>query len=98
MQVLKYIKSTRDFRISFSRLKERQKVKGYMDSDYIKDHIDCRLTYKFVFMLLKGLLTWYSRKQRFISTLTIEAKYIALYYRSKEVIWIKELLKELSFI
>jgi hypothetical protein len=57
MQVLKYVKGTRDFGISFSRLKERQKVKGYVDLDYAGDRIDRKSTYKSVFMLLEGPLT-----------------------------------------
>jgi hypothetical protein len=56
MQVLRYTKGTRDFRISFSGLEEKQKVKGYVDLDYARDHTDHRLTYRSVFMLLGGLL------------------------------------------
>jgi hypothetical protein len=40
MQVLKYIKGTREFRISFLRLKKRQKVKGYVDLNYARDCTD----------------------------------------------------------
>jgi hypothetical protein len=69
-----------------------------VDLDYAKDCIDRRLTYRSVFMLLGGLLAWYSRKQRSVSTLTIEAEYVALCYRSKEAVWFRELLKELGFI
>jgi hypothetical protein len=98
MQVLRYVKGTRDFGISFSRLEERQKVKGYVDSDYAGDCTDRRLTYGSVFMLLGGPLTWYSRKQRSVSTSITEVEYVALCYGSKEAVWFKELLKELSFI
>jgi hypothetical protein len=56
MQVLRYIKGTRDFGISFSRLEERQKVEGYVDSDYTRDCTDRKSTYKSIFMLLRGLL------------------------------------------
>jgi hypothetical protein len=62
MQVLKYVKSTRKFGISFSALEKRLKIEGYVDSDYAGDCTDCRLTYGSVFMLLRGPLAWYSRK------------------------------------
>lgn len=62
IQVFRYTKGTRDFGISFSGLEERQKVEGYMDSDYTGDRIDRKSTYRSVFILLGGPLTWYSRK------------------------------------
>ena len=98
MQVLRYTKGTRDFGISFSGLEERQKVEGYVDSDYAGDRTDRKSTYGSVFMLLGGPLAWYSRKQRSVSTSTTEAEYVALCYGSKEAMWFRELLKELGFI
>ena len=62
MQVFRYIKDTRDFGISFSGLEERQKIEGYVDSDYTGDCIDRKSTYGSVFMFLEGPLAWYSRK------------------------------------
>ena len=98
MQVFRYTKGTRDFGISFSGLEERQKVEGYVDSDYTGNYIDRKLIYGSVFILLGGPLAWYSRKQRSVSTSITEAEYITLYYRSKEAVWFRELLKELGFI
>jgi Reverse transcriptase (RNA-dependent DNA polymerase) len=78
MQVLKYVKGTRTFGISFSGLEKGERIEGYVDSDYAGDRTDRRSTYGSVFMLLGGLLAWYSRKQRLVSTLTTEAEYVAL--------------------
>ena len=69
-----------------------------MDLDYTGDRIDRKSIYKSVFILLGGLLAWYSRKQRSVSTSTTEAEYVALCYGSKEAMWFRELLKELGFI
>src|SRR5689334_8082054 len=87
-QTLRYVKGTRKFRISFSALGKGQKVEGYVDSDYTRDYTDRRSTYGSVFMLLGGPLAWYSRKQRSVSTLTIEAEYVALCQGSKEAVWL----------
>jgi hypothetical protein len=54
--VLKYIKGTCEFEISFLRLEKRQKVKGYVNLNYARDYTNYKLTYKFVFILLKGSL------------------------------------------
>jgi hypothetical protein len=69
-----------------------------VDSDYARDCTDHRSTYRSVFILLRGPLAWYSRKQWSISTSIMEVEYVALCYRSKEAVWIRELLKELGFI
>ena len=98
MQVLKYVKGTRTFGISFSALEKGLKIEGYVDSDYAGDRTDRRSTYGSVFMLLGGPLAWYSRKQRSVSTSTTEAEYVALCYGSKEAVWFRELLKQLGFV
>ena len=54
--MLKYVKGTRKFGISFLALKKGQRVKGYVDSDYAGDRTDRRSTYRSVFMLLGGPL------------------------------------------
>jgi hypothetical protein len=76
--VLRYVKGTYKFRISFLALEKGQRIKGYVDLDYARDRTDRRLTYGSVLILLGGLLAWYSRKQRSVSTLTTEAEYVAL--------------------
>ena len=68
-----------------------------MDSDYTGDRTDRKSTYGSVFMLLGGPLAWYSRKQRSVSTLTIEVEYVALCQGSKEAVWFRDLLRELGF-
>jgi hypothetical protein len=98
MQVLRYVKGTRKFGISFSALEKGQRIEGYVDSDYAGDRTDRRSTYGSVLMLLGGPLAWYSRKQRSVSTSTTEAEYVALCQGSKEAVWFRELLKELGFV
>ena len=54
--MLKYIKGTYKFRISFLTLGKEQRVKKYIDLDYTRDYIDYKSTYRSVFMLLGGPL------------------------------------------
>jgi hypothetical protein len=98
MQVLRYVKGTRKFGISFSGLEKGSRIEGYVDSDYAGDRTDRRSTYGSVFMFLGGPLAWYSRKQRSVSTSTTEAEYVALCNGCKEAVWFRELLKELGFV
>ncbi len=96
--MLRYVKGTYEFGISFSGLEKRYRVKGYVDSDYTRDYIDYKLTYRSIFMLLGGPLAWYSRKQRSVFTLTTKVEYVALCQESKEAVWFRELLRELGFV
>jgi hypothetical protein len=84
--VLRYLKGTSKVGISFSGLDKRQMIEGYVDSDYVGDRTDRRSTYGSVFMLLGGLLAWYSKKQRLVSTSTTEAEYVALCQGSKQAV------------
>jgi hypothetical protein len=76
--VLRYVKSTRNFGISYLGLEKRQKVEGYVDSDYAGDRTDRKSTYRAIFMFLGGLLAWWSRKQQSVSTSTTKVEYVAL--------------------
>jgi hypothetical protein len=97
MQMLRYVKGTRKYGISFSANGKGERIEGYVDSDYAGDRTDRRSTYGSVFMLFGGPLSWSSRKQRSVSTSTTEAEYVALCQGSKEAIWFRDLFKELGF-
>jgi hypothetical protein len=79
MQVLKYLKGTREFGITYSGLGTRPKLEGYINSDYASNHTDQKLTYGFVFMLYGGPIAWILKKQRSVFTFITKAKYVALY-------------------
>jgi hypothetical protein len=51
----------------------------------------------YIFMLARGAITWSSKMQRSISTSIAEVQYHALAYASKEAVWIRNLLGQLSF-
>jgi hypothetical protein len=97
MQVLRYLKGTRNFGTTYSGFKESPKLKGYVDSDYANDRTDRKSTYGSVFMLYGGPVAWVSRKQRSVSTSTTEAEYVALCQGNKEAVWIRGLLLKLGF-
>jgi hypothetical protein len=50
----------------------------------------------YVFIFNGAAIAWSSKKQRTISTSTVETKYIALYTGAKQAIWLRELFLELG--
>ena len=97
MQVLRYLKGTREFGTTYSGLSVSQRLKGYVDSDYANDRTDRRSTYGSVFMLFGGPVAWTSKKQASVSTSTTEAEYVALCQGNKEAMWFRRLLRETGF-
>jgi hypothetical protein len=69
---------------------------GYSDSDYAGDATDRRSTIGYVFLLYDAAVTWAARKQQSISTSTTEAEYVGLCNAAKEVIWLRNLFRDLG--
>ena len=91
-RVYAYLKSTRDFWLSFGGNKEQ--IFGYSDADGMS-HEDRHAISGYVFMLNGGAVSWSSKRQDTISLSTTEAEYIALTHAAKEAIWFKNFLSEI---
>jgi hypothetical protein len=50
----------------------------------------------YVYMLNGGAITWATRKQRSVATSTTEAEYIGLCNAAKEIVWLRNLLRNLG--
>jgi hypothetical protein len=68
----------------------------YTDSDCAGDRSDRRSTGCYVFILLGGAVSWKSKKQGVVATLTAEAEYVALSEATKESIWSNRLHREIQ--
>ena len=68
-----------------------------MDSDYAGDGDERKSVSGYVTMLGDCTITWSSRKQRIVATLTAEAEYIGLAHCAREVLFLRQLLKELGY-
>ena len=91
---MKYLKGTKNLGILFSG--SSSDLLGYSDSDFG----GCSETRKsrtgFVFMLNGGVISWKSQKQKCVSLSTTEAEFIAASEAVQELIWLKNLLAELT--
>ena len=74
-----------------------QTITGFSDSDYIMDPVDRKSILAYVYIFAGGLISWISRKQKLVATLTTKAKYIALSICAKEGLWTSQLLRDLGF-
>ena len=74
-----------------------EEIIAYSDSDWAGDKESRKsITGNFV-TCAQGPVSWVSRKQKTVALSSTEAEYMALSDCSRQLIWIKQLLKELQF-
>jgi hypothetical protein len=70
---------------------------GFTDSDWANCLDTRRSVGGYGFTLGSGLISWNARKQKTVATSSCEAEYTAAFEASKEVIWLRALLKGINF-
>lgn len=82
-RIFRYLKKTKDYILWYG---ESNTLMGFADADFARDLDDRHSTSGYVFTFGNGAISWYSGKQKGISTSTAEAEYIALSNATKEAI------------
>ena len=93
-KVLNYLRGTKDKRLHLGNLDNTNLV-AYVDANFAPKG-DRKSQSGAVFRLGGSSVHWFSKKQKTVSTSTTEAEYIALAAATNEVLWIQNLLEELS--
>ncbi|WOG83188.1 hypothetical protein DCAR_0102362 [Daucus carota subsp. sativus] len=94
-RVLRYLKHTKTHGLFFPS-QNTLEFKGYSDSDWAGDVIDRRSVGGYCFLLGSATISWRAKKQSLTSRSSAEAEYRALADASCEVMWLKQLLGELT--
>ena len=95
-RILRYIKGTIQLGLKFEAVDDFRLV-GYSDADWGGDIIDRRSLSGYIFRLGGASLSWRSKKQPVVALSSTEAEYIALCAAVQEAVWLRSLLKDLSF-
>ena len=69
--------------------------RGWSDADWAGDYADRKSTSGYVFMLMRGPVSWGSTKQSSVSLSTSGAEYIALSLAIQDGKWVHRLLDEI---
>lgn len=95
-KILRYLKGTVDFGITFGDSGSPGNLLGFTDADYA-GCLDTRKSRSgFVFMFNGAPISWSSQRQNVVSLSTAESEYIALSHGAKEAIWLRQFVKELN--
>jgi transposase InsO family protein len=89
--LLRYVKKTIAYGITYRAKGSEGTLAGYSDSSY-GNATKCRSTSAYVFMMAGGPVSWCSRKQPITAMSTTEAEYIAAAEAAKHAIWIRHFL------
>ena len=93
-RILRYLRGTLDLELAFSG--ELRPLVGYSDADWAGDISTRRSTSGYVFGIGTGPISWSSKRQSTVSLSTCEAEYIGQTQATKEAVWLRNLLAELT--
>jgi hypothetical protein len=94
-RVLRYVASTLDFGLHFTKAPTAACFVGYCDSDLAGDIDSSKSTSGSLFFLSNCLVSWQSIKQRVVALSSCEAEYVAMTTAVTQALWLSRLLAEL---
>ena len=92
-RVVRYLKGTPDWGITFGPGHEDDGMVGYTDADRNSNE-DRHAIFGYVFMLNGGPISWSVKTQEIIALLTTKAEYVAMTHPAKEVLWLRSFVGE----
>lgn len=92
--VARYVVSTQDTALVFDGSESKLDLVGYSDADWAGDVDERRSTSGIVIKLGNASISWSSRQQNCVTLSSAEAEYLALGELTKEVVWIRKVLRD----
>jgi hypothetical protein len=93
---LVYMKHTSKVTLEYHRESRPLSLKSYVDSDWASSK-GCKSTSEMVHLLNDSVIAWSSKEQAIVALSTGEAEYIAASKYTREVVYRRQLLSELSY-
>jgi hypothetical protein len=102
-RILKYIRGTTKLGLTYdgksiSDKSELISIQGYADADWAGDLDNRKSTTGYIILIGKCVVSWLSKKQSTVSLSSAEAEYMAISAATQEILWIRQLLNEITFI
>lgn len=96
-RIIRYLKETRNLSLIYRSDGIHSFPLAYSDADYAGDVDTRRSTSSYVFMLIGGPVIWGSQRQKIVSLSTTEPEYVSACTATREVVWLKQLLKDIEY-
>nr|GEW57274.1 uncharacterized mitochondrial protein AtMg00810-like [Tanacetum cinerariifolium] len=95
-RILRYVKGTLDYGLTYTKGESKVTITGYTDSDLANDVNDRRSTGGMAFYVNGNLVTWASQKQRCVALSSCEAEFMAATMAACKGIWLRRILTNLT--
>lgn len=89
-RIMRYLKGTQDYRLSYKQNLEETMPHGYCDADWASSEDDRRSCTGYTFLFQGGTISWNSRRQPTVALSTTEAEYMSLSSCVQEALWLKQ--------
>ncbi|XP_047321990.1 secreted RxLR effector protein 161-like [Impatiens glandulifera] len=96
--LLRYLKTTIDVGLTFSKFSLGTRLVGYVDSNYANDRNNRKSTTSYVFILCGSCISWKSQLQPIVALSTTKSEYVAATEAFKETIWLRVVLSKIDFL
>ena len=94
-RILRYVKGTKGFGILYTA-NDEFKLVGYTDSDWAGSIDDRKSTFRYMFHMGSGAISWTSKKKLIVAQSTLEVEYIAANVAVCQAIWLRRILTDLN--
>lgn len=95
-RVIRYLNGTKTLKLKLSDRNKDQGVFGYSDANWAEDTKDRKSNSGYCIFVNGGLVSWCCKKQGLVALSSAESEYIALTETSKELTWMKNIVKALD--
>lgn len=94
-RILKYLQKTKNYCLRYT--KEYSNLIGFVDADWASDSLDRKSYTGYCFTMCGSVISWQSKKQKTVSLSSTEAEYVALSEATREAVYLRNLMSELTF-
>lgn len=95
-RILRYVKETEGYSITYKQSKEQMEFFGYSDSDWASDPHTRKSVGAYLFLGAYGLVSWACKKHLSICLSSMEAEYKSLTAAAKEAVWDRQCLFDIG--
>ncbi|XP_031278042.1 secreted RxLR effector protein 161-like [Pistacia vera] len=96
-KVLRYLQGMKDHMLTYRR-SDYLEVTRYSNSDFAGCVDTRKSTFRYVFMLVGGAVSWKSAKQSVITASTMEAEFVAYYEATVQGLWLQNFILGLGIV
>lgn len=93
-RIFKYLQKMKHYCLTYN--KDNVELTGFVDADWASDSLDRKSYTGFCFVMSGSVISWQSKKQKTVSLSSTEAEYVALSEASREAVYLRNLIYELS--